>query len=94
MAPFKTHLSHGGRIVIPAEYRKALGLKPGDDVVLVLEGNEVRLVTPHQAVKRAQSLVRQYVSNSRALADDLIKDRRREVRLEKKKRPLPRAGHE
>lgn len=51
---------------------------------LVLEGNEVRLVTPRQAVKRAQSLVRQYVSKGRALADDLIKDRRQEVRLERK----------
>lgn len=86
MAPIKTHLSQGGRIVIPADYRKALGLKPGDDVVLVLEGNEMRLVTPHQAVKRAQSLVRKFVSKGRALADELIKERRQEVRLEKKKR--------
>lgn len=86
MAPIKTHLSQGGRIVIPADYRKALGLKPGDDVVLVLEGNEMRLVTPHQAVKRAQSLVRKFVSKGRALADELIKERHQEVRLEKKKR--------
>jgi len=86
MTTVKTHLTQGGRIVIPADYRKALGLKPGDDVVLVLEGKEVRLVTPHQAVKRAQLLVRQYVSKGRALGDDLIKDRRQEVRLERKKR--------
>lgn len=89
MAPIKTHLSQGGRIVIPAGYRKALGLKPGDDVVLVLEGNEVRLVTPRQAVKRAQSLVRQFVPKGRTLADELIKDRRQEVRLEGKKRAVP-----
>lgn len=89
MALIKTHLSQGGRIVIPAEYRKALGLKPGDDVVLVLEGNEVRLVTPRQAVKRAQSLVRQFVPKARALADELIKDRRQEVRLERKRRAVP-----
>jgi AbrB family looped-hinge helix DNA binding protein len=92
MAPIKTHLSQGDRIVIPAGYRKALGLKPGDDVILVLEGNEVRLVTPHHAVKRAQSLVRQYVSKGRALADDLINDRRQEVRLERKKRTAAGSG--
>jgi AbrB family looped-hinge helix DNA binding protein len=86
MTPVKTHLTQGGRIVIPADYRKALGLKPGDDVVLVLEGDEVRLVTPRQAVRRAQSLVRQYVSKGRALADELITERRQEVRLERKKR--------
>jgi hypothetical protein len=55
-------------------------------VFLVLDGNEVRLVTPRQAVKRAQSLVRQYVSKGRALADDLINDRRHELRLGRKKR--------
>lgn len=89
MTSIKAHLSQGGRIVIPAGYRKALGLKPGDEVVLVLEGNEVRLVTPRQAVKRAQLLVRQFVPKGRALADELIKDRRHEVRLERKKRMAP-----
>jgi AbrB family looped-hinge helix DNA binding protein len=89
MESVKTQLSQGGRIVIPAHYRKALGLKPGDDVVLILEANEVRLVTPLQAVKRAQSLVRQYVSKGRTLADELITDRRQEVRLERKKRATP-----
>jgi len=49
----------------------------------------VRLVTPLQAVKRAQSLVRQYVSKGRTLADELITDRRQEVRLERKKRATP-----
>jgi antitoxin PrlF len=86
MISSKTHLNHGGRIVIPVEYRKALGLKPGDDVVLVLEENEVRLVTPRQAVKHAQALVRRYVPKGRMLSDELIQDRREEVRVERKKR--------
>ena len=86
MISSKTHLNHGGRIVIPVEYRKALGLKPGDDVVLVLEENEVRLVKPSQAVKHAQALVRQYVPKGRRLADELIQDRRQEVRVEQSKR--------
>jgi AbrB family looped-hinge helix DNA binding protein len=33
----KTTIREGGRLVIPAAYRKALGLKPGDEVLLVLE---------------------------------------------------------
>ncbi len=83
MKSTRTHLSQGGRVVIPADYREALGLKPGDDVVLVLEENEVRLVTPLQMIKRVQSLVRQHVPRSRKLADELIADRRKEVRREK-----------
>src|SRR5207248_1536702 len=33
-------LGEGGRVVIPAEYRKALGVKPGDDIVLRLQDGE------------------------------------------------------
>lgn len=77
-----THMGEGGRLVIPAEYRKALGLEPGDPVVLALEGNEVRLATPRQAVKHAQSLVGRYIAKNQALADKLIRDRRAEVRRE------------
>lgn len=91
MRSIKTHLNAGGRLVIPATYRKALGLKPGDDVVLVLEEHEVRLVPPRQAVKHAQTLVRQYVSKDRTLADELIQDRRQEVRRDRKKR-MPTAS--
>lgn len=86
MTSIKTHLNAGGRLVIPAAYRKALGLKPGDDVVLVLEEHEVRMVAPRQAVKHAQALVRQYVSKDRTLSDELIQDRRQEIRDDKKKR--------
>lgn len=91
MASIKTHLNAGGRLVIPAAYRKALGLKPGDDVVLVLEEHEVRLVAPRQALKHAQTLVRQFVSKGRTLADELIQDRRQEVRSDRKKR-MPTAS--
>lgn len=91
MASIKTHLNAGGRLVIPAAYRKALGLKPGDDVVLVLEEHEVRVVAPRQALKHAQTLVRQFVSKGRTLADELIQDRRQEVRSDRKKR-MPTAS--
>ncbi len=86
MTSIKTHLNAGGRLVIPAAYRKALGLKSGDDVVLVLDKHEVRLIAPRQAVKHAQSLIRQFVPKGRRLADELIQDRRQEVRRDKNKR--------
>lgn len=86
MKSIRTHLNQGGRVVIPAEYRDALGLKPGDDVVLVLEENAIRLVTPHQAVRRAQSFVRQYVPRGRNLTEELLADRRHEVRRDRGKR--------
>lgn len=86
MPTITTQIGKSGRIVIPANYRKALGLMPGDTVVLALEGEEVRMATPRQAVKRAQALVGRYIPRNRALADELIRDRRAEVRREARKR--------
>ncbi|MDP2920065.1 MAG: AbrB/MazE/SpoVT family DNA-binding domain-containing protein [Dehalococcoidia bacterium] len=75
----KTTIGEGGRLVIPSAYRKALGLKPGDEVVLVLEEGEIRLISTRQAISRAQSLVRRYAPQSRSLSKELIRERREEV---------------
>ncbi len=74
----KTKLCEGGRLVIPAAYRKALGLKPGDEVLLVLEDGEIRVVSARQAIARAQTLVRRYVPEARCLSDELIHERQEE----------------
>ena len=79
MSGLTTKVGEGGRVVIPAGYRKSLGLKPGDEVVLILEDGEVRLLTPRQAVRRVQALVRRYVPRGRRLADELIQERREEA---------------
>ena len=75
----KTTIREGGRLVIPSAYRKALGLKPGDEVLLSLEDGEIRVVSTRQAVARAQALVRRYIPKGRKLSDELIKDRREEA---------------
>ena len=54
MIDVRTKLTEGGRIVIPAEYRQALGLQVGDELILRLEDGEVRIFTLRQAIKRAQ----------------------------------------
>jgi len=82
MAEIKTKLAVGGRIVIPVEYRRALGLRVGDEVILRLEDGEVRLLTPRQAIRRAQELVRRYVPAGRSLADELIVERGAEAARE------------
>ena len=50
-------IAPGGRVVIPAEYRKALGVKVGDHVVIELQGDERRLRSRRAAIK-VQALVR------------------------------------
>jgi antitoxin PrlF len=75
MIQIKTKLGEGGRIVIPAEYRQALGLQVGDEVILRLEGKELRIFTLNQAIKRAQELVSRYIPREGSLADELIAER-------------------
>ena len=69
----------GGRLVVPAGYRRALGVKPGDEVILSLADGEVRMSTLERAIERAQALVRRYVPADVSLADELISERREEA---------------
>ena len=55
-----TRLQDGGRLVIPARYRKELGLKPGDEVHLTLEDGEIRITSTRRAIMKAQTLLRRY----------------------------------
>jgi len=78
----KTLIGKGGRLVIPASYRKALGLREGDEVIVRLESDGVRILTVRQALQGAQKLVRQYVPTGRSLAKELIAQRREDARRE------------
>lgn len=75
-------IGEGGRLVIPASYRQALALKEGQEVIIRLEEGELRILTPHHALQRAQTLVRRHVPATRSLADELIEERRQEARRE------------
>ncbi|MDR7492517.1 MAG: AbrB/MazE/SpoVT family DNA-binding domain-containing protein [Armatimonadota bacterium] len=74
----KTRIGRGGRLVIPATYRRLLSLRPGDEVILRVEGGELRILTSRQALARARNLVRRYAGSGRSLARELISERRAE----------------
>jgi bifunctional DNA-binding transcriptional regulator/antitoxin component of YhaV-PrlF toxin-antitoxin module len=77
-----TKLGDGGRLVIPVEYRKALGIDTGDELVLVLEDQSLRVLTPREGIRRAQALVRSYIPKGRRLSEELIRERRQESQSE------------
>jgi AbrB family looped-hinge helix DNA binding protein len=79
MAGIRKRIGQNGRLVIPASYRRALGMKPGDALVLVLGDGEVRMLARGTALKQAQALVRRFVPKNRRLSVELIKDRRTEA---------------
>jgi bifunctional DNA-binding transcriptional regulator/antitoxin component of YhaV-PrlF toxin-antitoxin module len=76
----KTAVGQGGRVVLPSAFRKALGVDVGDEVILTLEDDGLRITTPAMAVKRSQMLVKRYVKPRRSLSRELLSERRREAR--------------
>jgi AbrB family looped-hinge helix DNA binding protein len=75
----KTKVSNGGRVVIPSEYRKAMGISVGDKVVIRFEEGELRLQSLCASIIHAQQVVKKYTKSGRSAVDELIKERRREA---------------
>jgi AbrB family looped-hinge helix DNA binding protein len=71
-----TQISKSGRIIVPANLRKALEIQAGDEILLRLENDSIRLFPLRQAVAQAQKKVRRYVPEGVSLVDTLIQQRR------------------
>ncbi len=80
--PVRVKVTDGGRIVIPAEFRRELGICVGDTVLVRLVDGELQVFTPRQGIKRAQEIVRKYVPEGVSLVDELIAERRAEAARE------------
>jgi AbrB family looped-hinge helix DNA binding protein len=80
----RIRMSENGRVVIPAAIRKALGIKAGDELMLHLDEDGMKLTTTRLRVARAQRLVRKYGKPGVSLVDELIAERRAEARKELK----------
>ena len=53
-----TRINENGRVVIPASFRRALGIQPGETVVLRIEDNELRITTCGSAWRKPGNLCR------------------------------------
>jgi AbrB family looped-hinge helix DNA binding protein len=73
----------GGRIVIPAAFRQAMGIGEGGTVLAWVDGGELHLAAPEAAMLQAQKLAQRAVSGSGSLADELIAERREEAKKER-----------
>lgn len=61
---------------------EALGVNLGDEIVLRMEDEELRITTQKQRILRAQRLVSRHVDASRSLSDELIAQRRESAKDE------------
>lgn len=81
-AEARLRVNENGRVVIPASFRKALGISVGDEVVLRIEDDELRITTLKLRLERAQRLLRQHVKPGTLLVDELIAERHETARNE------------
>lgn len=68
-----------GALVIPADVVRALGVDSGEVAVGQLEGDRLQIMSARASLRRAQKLVAKLVAPGESLAEELIRDRRKEA---------------
>lgn len=74
-------IAKNGRMVLPRAARQALGVTGAGVVVLSIEGDNVKLTSMQQSIKRAQELYRVHATNDLPV-DDFLVERRAEAARE------------
>jgi AbrB family looped-hinge helix DNA binding protein len=80
----KVKLDAAGRILIPAELRKALDMRVGEYMALDLEREhcEIRVYTMRENTRRIHERMRPYWREGVSMVDELIAERRAEAARE------------
>jgi AbrB family looped-hinge helix DNA binding protein len=82
MQETRARVNENGRVVIPSSFRKALGIQVGDEVVLRIEDDELRITTQQRRIQRAQRRAQQYLKPGTSLVDELLAERRKAAKGE------------
>jgi AbrB family looped-hinge helix DNA binding protein len=64
-----------GRVVLPAELRKAFGIEDGAEVIFSRTEHGIEIKTLEEVVKQAQELCAHYIKPGVSLVDELRKAR-------------------
>lgn len=68
-----------GRVVLPAELRKAYGIEDGAEVIFSRTEHGIEIKTASQALKDAQQLFSKLKGAGGNIVDELIAERRQEA---------------
>jgi AbrB family looped-hinge helix DNA binding protein len=91
MKPVAVKVSASGRLHLPADVRKALGLKGAGHVVITVADGQATLTTMAENLARIRALARPYAPKGRLASEELIAERREEVRREEAEPPVDAA---
>jgi len=73
-----------GRLVLPAEVRDRLNIKPGDRLTLRVEPDGTMKLLTAAAFARSLRGMFKHLESGRLLSDELIAERRREAAMEER----------
>ena len=82
MARYDIPVQENGRMILPAELRRALGVGKGDRVVILTTRDGVELTTAQRARRRAQERFRCLVPEGVSVVDEFLAEKRAEVARE------------
>jgi AbrB family looped-hinge helix DNA binding protein len=78
----RAKVNASGRVVIPAELRKELGIKAGDQLLFEVKGRELRMTTLRERIAKVQQEMKKYFPPGTRLSDELIAERREAAKHE------------
>src|SRR5262245_57622506 len=79
LRPVRLRVDSAGRVVIPADLRERLGIRPGEELILSEEQHALRVQTFRQALADAQAYFAAYMRPGESVVDELIRERREEA---------------
>jgi bifunctional DNA-binding transcriptional regulator/antitoxin component of YhaV-PrlF toxin-antitoxin module len=82
MKSVAVRVSASGRLHLPSEVRKALGLEGPGHVVITVADGQATLTTMAENLARIRALARPYAPKDRLASEELIAERRAEARRE------------
>ncbi len=82
MSALRKIVGEGEELTVPASLREAMGVKPGDTVLVEVHGQELRIRSELSALRRVQQRLRKHVVDGHLVSDELIAERRAEAARE------------
>lgn len=81
---YYAHVTNDGQVVLPADVARAIGLKPGDSILIERHDSKLVVKTYQDIVREGQDRFRSLLPAGfqGSLVDELIADRRAEAAAE------------
>ncbi|MCB8835857.1 AbrB/MazE/SpoVT family DNA-binding domain-containing protein [Aurantimonas sp. VKM B-3413] len=82
MKRYEIPMQENGRIILPADLRKSLGIGKGDRVLIEADGDHVVLTTVRLRRKRAQEIASRYAKPGVSVVEGFLAEKRTEAERE------------